>query len=136
VFRIRLTDSRAANCHECVCAGVYRAATVRESVPNDFFSSPLVFRIRLAVIALGCAAIGAVQAGAVPTDILIVNGKVYTADGGAFEEAVAIRGNGILRVGATQEILGLRGPANNLIDAQGGAVLPGFNDIHIFCKPA
>jgi len=33
--------TRAAHCRECVFAGVYRAATVRESVPNDFFSSLL-----------------------------------------------------------------------------------------------
>jgi hypothetical protein len=38
--KIRL-PTRAAHCRECVFAGVYRAATVGESVPNDFFSSPL-----------------------------------------------------------------------------------------------
>ncbi len=89
-----------------------------------------MFRIRFAVVALSCAAIAAAQPKDVSADVLIVNGKVYTAAGGAFQEAVAIRGNRILRVGATKEILGLRAPATNLIDAQGGAVLPGFNDIH------
>ncbi len=34
--------TRAAHCRECVFARVYRAATVRESVPDDFFSSPLM----------------------------------------------------------------------------------------------
>jgi hypothetical protein len=38
--KIRLL-TRVAHCGECVFAGVYRAATVRESVPNDFFSSLL-----------------------------------------------------------------------------------------------
>jgi hypothetical protein len=38
---IRL-PTRAAHCRECVFARVYRAATVRESVPDDFFSSPLM----------------------------------------------------------------------------------------------
>jgi len=39
--KIRLL-TRAAHCREWVFAGVYRAATVmRESVPNDFFSSLL-----------------------------------------------------------------------------------------------
>ena len=38
--KIRLL-TRAAHCRECVFAGVYRAETVRESVPNDFFSSLL-----------------------------------------------------------------------------------------------
>jgi hypothetical protein len=39
--KIRLL-TRAAHCHEYVLAGVYRAATVRESVLNDFFSTLLV----------------------------------------------------------------------------------------------
>jgi predicted amidohydrolase YtcJ len=64
-------------------------------------------------------------------DLLIVNGRVYTADGsGKFQEAVAIRGNKILRTGAAADISKLRGPATQVIDAHGGAVLPGFNDIH------
>jgi hypothetical protein len=63
-------------------------------------------------------------------DLLIVHGKVYTADGGPFREAVAIRGHKILRVGSTNEILKLRGPNTKVIDAEGGAVLPGFNDTH------
>jgi len=40
--QIRLL-TRAAHCRECMFAGVYRAATVRESVPNDFFRSLLNF---------------------------------------------------------------------------------------------
>jgi hypothetical protein len=38
--KIRLL-TRAAHCRESVFAGAYRAATVREPVPNDFFSSLL-----------------------------------------------------------------------------------------------
>jgi predicted amidohydrolase YtcJ len=63
-------------------------------------------------------------------DLLIVHGKLYTADGTGFREAVAIRGNKILRVGDTKEILNLRGPKTEVIDAQGSAVVPGFNDTH------
>lgn len=65
-------------------------------------------------------------------DLLILNGKVYTADGsGTFQEAVAIRGNRILRVGRTQDMTALRGAKTQVIDAQGAAVLPGFNDTHV-----
>jgi hypothetical protein len=39
--KIRLL-ARAPHCRERVFASVYRAATVRESVPNDFFRSLLV----------------------------------------------------------------------------------------------
>ena len=64
-------------------------------------------------------------------DLLITNAKVYSADGsGSLQEAVAIRGNRILRVGRNQDIESLRGPNTEIIDAQGSAVVPGFNDIH------
>jgi hypothetical protein len=56
-------------------------------------------------------------------DLVILNGNVYTADGkGTFQEAVAVRGNKILRVGSNTEISALRGPKMQVIDAQGGAV--------------
>ncbi len=89
-----------------------------------------MLRIAFAVLALSCASHAAAQPVTGKADLLIVNGKVYTADGGAFREAVAIRGNKIVQVGSTQEILTLRGPKTEVVDAQGSAVLPGFNDIH------
>ncbi len=64
-----------------------------------------------------------------PVDLIVYNGKVYTADGsGSTAEAVAVRGNQILRVGSTREITRLRRPQTIAIDARGGTVLPGFND--------
>jgi predicted amidohydrolase YtcJ len=64
-------------------------------------------------------------------DLLILNGKVYTADAsGTFTEAIAVRGNRIAAVGATSDIEKLRGPKTEVIDAGGAAVLPGFNDVH------
>ena len=46
-------------------------------------------------------------------------------------EAVAIRGNQILRVGSEREVMRLRRPQTTMIDAKGAAVLPGFNDAHL-----
>jgi predicted amidohydrolase YtcJ len=67
-----------------------------------------------------------------PIDIIIHNAKVYTADGdGTVADAVAIRGNQILRVGGEREVTRLRRPQTTVIDAKGAAVLPGFNDAHI-----
>jgi len=66
-----------------------------------------------------------------PPDLVIVNGKVYPGGGAGFAEAVAVRGNTILRVGASQEIRSLAGPATTVIDARGGAVVPGLNDSHL-----
>ena len=64
-----------------------------------------------------------------PVDLIVFNGKVYTADpSGSIAEAVAVRGNQILRVGSNREINRLRRPQTVVIDAQSAAVLPGFND--------
>ncbi len=76
------------------------------------------------------AAFGLLQAQT--ADLVILHGNVYTADGsGKFQEAVAILGNRILRVGKAQEISALRGAKTQVIDAHGAAVVPGFNDIHV-----
>ena len=67
-----------------------------------------------------------------PVDLIVHNAAVYTADGDStMAEAVAIRGNQILRVGDEREILRLRRPQTTVIDAAGAAVLPGFNDAHV-----
>lgn len=67
-----------------------------------------------------------------PIDIIIHNAKVYTADAdGTMAEAVALRGNQILRVGSEREVTRLRRPQTTVIDAKGAAVLPGFNDAHL-----
>jgi predicted amidohydrolase YtcJ len=71
--------------------------------------------------------VGAQRADDGPVDVMVVNGRVYTADGeGTTAEAVAIQGNKILRVGSTREILRLRRAQTLVIDAKGGTVLPGF----------
>lgn len=65
-------------------------------------------------------------------DLLIVNGRVYTGDlQGAVAEAVALSGNTILRVGTSEALATLRGPATRVIDARGGTVAAGFNDSHV-----
>lgn len=67
-----------------------------------------------------------------PVDLIVFNGKVYPADGkGVFAEAVAVRGNTIFRVGSNREIKRMRRPQTTVVDAHGGAVIPGFNDSHV-----
>ncbi|MBP1633734.1 MAG: nfdA 4 [Acidobacteria bacterium] len=67
-----------------------------------------------------------------PVDLIVLNGNVYRADGtGGFAEALAVRGNKILRVGSNREIKRLAGRATETIDAHGAAVLPGFDDAHL-----
>lgn len=75
--------------------------------------------------------VGAQRDSAGPVDLIVVNGRVYTADGdGTMAEAVAVQGNKILQVGTSREIQRLRRPQTVVVDAEGGTVLPGFNDSH------
>jgi predicted amidohydrolase YtcJ len=67
-----------------------------------------------------------------PVDLIVHNGRVYTAnEKGTMAEAVAIRGNQILRVGSDREVMRLERPQTTTIDTKGAAVLPGFNDAHL-----
>jgi predicted amidohydrolase YtcJ len=70
-----------------------------------------------------------------PVDLIVLNGNVYKSDGtGTFAEAVAVRGAQILRVGSNREIKRLRRSQTQVIDAHGGAVVPGFNDAHVHVR--
>ena len=64
-----------------------------------------------------------------PIDLIVHNAVVYSA--GTLAEAVAIRGNQILRVGTNREIARFQRPQTVMIDARGGAVVPGFNDSNL-----
>jgi predicted amidohydrolase YtcJ len=66
-----------------------------------------------------------------PVDLIIVNGRVYPGGGGEIQEAVAVRGNQILRVGSNRDVKRLRRAQTVVLDAHGATVLPGLNDAHI-----
>jgi predicted amidohydrolase YtcJ len=58
-------------------------------------------------------------------------GGVATMDGArSTHEAVAVAGGRITAVGSAREIAELRGEGTRVIDAEGGMVLPGFQDAH------
>ena len=69
-----------------------------------------------------------------PADLILHNANIITLDeskpGAA---AVAIRGQRIAAVGTDSDILFHKGPKTRIIDCQGKAVVPGFNDAH--CHP-
>lgn len=66
-----------------------------------------------------------------PIDLIVINGHVYAGDGATdLAEAVAVSGNKVVRVGSNREIQRLRRAQTTVVDAKGGAVLPGFNDAH------
>ena len=62
-------------------------------------------------------------------DLLLINGKVFTANPAApWAEAVAIRGNRITAVGTTAAIRQTAGAETWLVDVGGRVVIPGIND--------
>lgn len=64
-------------------------------------------------------------------DLILHSGRIYTVDSQQpWAEAVAVRGNRILAVGTTQEILTYRGNETRVEDLQDRLVLPGFIDSH------
>ncbi len=69
-------------------------------------------------------------------DLILVNGKVFTADlGRPSAEAVAIRGERIVAVGSSYEVKRLANAKTRLIDLQGRIVIPGINDAHFHFMP-
>jgi predicted amidohydrolase YtcJ len=67
-----------------------------------------------------------------PVDLIVFNGRVYRgSQNPELAEAVAVRGNQILRVGSNREIKRLRRIQTTVVDAHGAAVLPGFVDSRV-----
>ena len=62
-------------------------------------------------------------------DLILLNGVVHTMDGRTCE-AVAVRGERILKVGSSEDIEQLKHPGTQMVDVGGRAVLPGFIDTH------
>jgi len=67
-----------------------------------------------------------------PADVILLNGKVFTADPARpSADAIAFRGERIVAVGTSAEIARLAGPKTRRIDVQGRVITPGFNDAHM-----
>lgn len=65
-------------------------------------------------------------------DLVLVNGRVYTADQGRpWAEAIAVHGDRLVHVGTSVDVEALVGPATRRIDLGGAFVVPGFNDAHV-----
>jgi predicted amidohydrolase YtcJ len=65
------------------------------------------------------------------TDLILHHGKIATNSIPSFAQAVALEGGKIFASGTNDEIMKLRGPATNVIDAKGRTVIPGLNDSHM-----
>src|SRR5262249_50655102 len=70
-------------------------------------------------------------ADAQPPDLILHHGKIATVDRAfSIAEAIAIRGDAIVRVGKNDEVLATKGDSTKLVDLGGKFVLPGLIDSH------
>lgn len=79
----------------------------------------------IAVLGAGCSSVSA-------PDLVIRHAKVFTNDTARpWAEAVAIKGERVVAVGADAAIAALAGPSTRVIDAGGRVLVPGFNDARV-----
>jgi predicted amidohydrolase YtcJ len=65
-------------------------------------------------------------------DLVFINGRVITVDSrDTIAEAVAVRGDRIMRVGSNESVRELQGNATRTIDLAGRALTPGFVENHM-----
>src|SRR5690349_4276194 len=84
----------------------------------------------LAILALGPA----VCVWAASPELILHNAKVITVDNGfSIQQAIAVQGERIARVGSESEVLALKGENTEVLDLKGATVIPGLMDSH--CHP-
>src|SRR5262245_27908946 len=65
-------------------------------------------------------------------DLILHNGFIWTVDEARPQvEALAIRGERIVRTGGNREVLLMKTSNTRVIDLRGAFVVPGFNDNHV-----
>src|SRR5579863_7546230 len=91
----------------------------------------LYFANRLSLVVL--IAVGRMLHAQQPApDLVLTNGKIITVDERfTIAQAVAIKGDRVVAVGANQEMVQLAGPNTRRIDLMGRAVIPGLIDNHM-----
>ncbi len=79
-----------------------------------------------------CVLFLAACGGAKMADKILIRGKIWTGNSGQpWAEALAFQGDRILAVGTGREIKKMAGTETEVIDLNGGLVLPGFIDSHV-----
>jgi len=87
--------------------------------------------IRRALALVAPFLIGPARGIAQAPDLVLVGGKVFTADTARpWAGGVAIRGDRIVAMGTTAAMRALAGRGTRIIDVGGRVVTPGFNDAH------
>lgn len=102
--------------------------------PRIDTASPRTTELRalLRRLAVAAALTAAGCARATVPDLVIVNARVFTNDAARpWAEAVSVRGERVIGVGASAEIRATAGPDTRVIDAGGRVLVPGFNDARV-----
>ena len=90
--------------------------------------------VRLVAAGLSTLVVAACSSGTAPepATLVVTGARAWTGDPAQpWAEAVAVRGDNIVAVGATAEIQRLVGDETEVIEANGGMLLPGFIDSHV-----
>jgi len=94
-------------------------------------------RIRIGFLAVAITLLLYTSSRAEEADLILHNGKIVTADRKfSIQQAMAIQGNRILRVGRNEDIFQTRGTKTEMVDLQGKTVLPGLIDSHTHASGA
>ena len=83
-------------------------------------------------IALALALAASASAFAQPADLVLVNGRIHTLDSkSTVAEALAVKGERIVAVGAFAKVKPLIAKSTRVIDLKGRTVIPGLIDSHM-----
>jgi hypothetical protein len=83
-------------------------------------------------LSLGLFRCGAHAEAQGQADVILHHGKVVTVDRDfSIRQALAVKGDRLIRVGSDAEVLTTRGPSTTVIDLEGKVVLPGLIDSHV-----
>jgi hypothetical protein len=89
-----------------------------------------MFRLFVIAIAIALAACGTGQPME-PATLIVHNARVYTVNSAQpAADAIAVRGDRIVLVGASAAALALRSSDTRVIDAEGATLVPGIQDSH------
>ncbi len=89
----------------------------------------LDFPLVLVLLSVGLGSV--VEGAADEADLILLHGQVVTVDRDfSVRQAIAVKGDRLLRVGTDEEVLRTRGPGTKTVDLGGKMVLPGLIDSH------
>lgn len=84
----------------------------------------------LAALLCASSLIAALPGAALASDLVLINGKIYTAAATKWAEALAITDGKIEKVGSTADVMRTKTAKTRVVDLKGRFVSPGFIDDH------